>query len=58
MLKWTLIFLAVSAISAILGFGNVSSASAGIAKICFYLFLFLFIASGIIHIFKIPFFGL
>lgn len=39
MLTWTLIFLVVSLIAGALGFGGVSSASAGIARILFLIFV-------------------
>jgi|HubBroStandDraft_3_1064219.scaffolds.fasta_scaffold1952217_1 uncharacterized membrane protein YtjA (UPF0391 family) len=45
MLRWTLIFLVVSIIAAVFGFGGVAAASAGIARIMFFLFLILFVAS-------------
>ena len=44
MLKWALIFLAISVVSGILGFSGVSAATARIAKILFVLALLLFIA--------------
>ena len=44
MLKWALIFLAISVVSGILGFSGVSSATATIAKVLFGLALLLFIA--------------
>lgn len=43
MLKWALIFLAISVVSGILGFSGVSSATATIAKVLFGLALALFI---------------
>jgi uncharacterized membrane protein YtjA (UPF0391 family) len=45
MLRWTLIFLVVSIIAAVFGFGGVAAASVGIARILFFLFLILFVAS-------------
>ncbi|WP_431283650.1 DUF1328 domain-containing protein [Humitalea sp. 24SJ18S-53] len=45
MLYWTLIFLVVALISGVLGFGGVASASAGIARVLFFLFLVLFAVS-------------
>jgi len=44
MLKWALIFLAISVVSGILGFSGVSSATATIAKVLFGLALLLFVA--------------
>jgi uncharacterized membrane protein YtjA (UPF0391 family) len=45
MLRWTLIFLVVSILAAVFGFGGIAAASAGIARILFFLFLILFVAS-------------
>jgi uncharacterized membrane protein YtjA (UPF0391 family) len=52
MLTWTLIFLVVSLIAGALGFGGVSSASAGIARIMFAIFLIGLVVSlilGLMH---------
>lgn len=50
MLQWTLIFLVVALVAGLLGFGGLASASAGIARILFGLFLILFIASLIMQL--------
>jgi uncharacterized membrane protein YtjA (UPF0391 family) len=42
-LKWALIFLAVSIVAGILGFTGVSAASADVARVLFYLFAVIFI---------------
>jgi uncharacterized membrane protein YtjA (UPF0391 family) len=39
MLRWALGFLIVAIIAAMLGFGGVAQASAGIAKVLFFVFL-------------------
>ncbi|MFA7441087.1 MAG: DUF1328 domain-containing protein [Sphingomonadaceae bacterium] len=39
MLKWAIAFFLVALIAAIFGFGGVATASAGIAKIIFFVFL-------------------
>ncbi|HZS63600.1 MAG TPA: DUF1328 domain-containing protein [Xanthobacteraceae bacterium] len=44
MLKWALIFLIIALIAAAFGFTDIAAASAGIAKILFGIFLFLFLA--------------
>jgi uncharacterized membrane protein YtjA (UPF0391 family) len=44
LLKWALIFLVVSIVAALFGFGGISAASADIAKILFYIFVIIFIA--------------
>lgn len=45
MLSWALTFLVIALIAAALGFGGIAGASAGIAKICFFVFLILFVIS-------------
>jgi uncharacterized membrane protein YtjA (UPF0391 family) len=45
MLRWSVIFLVVALVAAILGFGGIASAAAGIAKVLFFIFLALFIVS-------------
>ena len=45
MLHWALLFLIVALIAALLGFGGLAAASAGIAKLLFFVFLILFAVS-------------
>ncbi len=45
MLRWTTLFITLAFIAAILGFGNVAGNLATIAKLCFFLFIVLFIGS-------------
>jgi uncharacterized membrane protein YtjA (UPF0391 family) len=45
MLYWTLVFLVIALIAGLFGFGGIASASAGIAKILFGIFLVLFLLS-------------
>ena len=45
MLSWALIFFVVAIVAAIFGFGGISIAAAGIAKILFFVFLVLFLIS-------------
>lgn len=45
MLRWTITFVIIAIIAGILGFGEIAGASAGIAKICFFIFLVLFVIS-------------
>jgi uncharacterized membrane protein YtjA (UPF0391 family) len=49
MLGWALAFLVVALIAAALGFGGIAGASAGIAKILFFVFLILFAISLIVR---------
>ncbi len=45
MLKWAVIFLLIALVAALFGFTDIASASAGIAKILFGIFLVLFLAA-------------
>jgi len=45
MLTWTLIFLVVAIVAAAFGFGGISAAAGGIAKVLFFIFIILFLAS-------------
>jgi uncharacterized membrane protein YtjA (UPF0391 family) len=50
MLYYALVFLLVSIVAAIFGFGGIAIASAGIAKILFFVFIVLFLVSLITHV--------
>jgi uncharacterized membrane protein YtjA (UPF0391 family) len=39
LLKWAFVFLVISLIAALFGFGGVASGAAGIAKVLFFIFL-------------------
>ena len=45
MLWYTIVFLIIAIVAAIFGFGGISQAAAGIAKVLFFVFLVLFIVS-------------
>lgn len=45
MLYWALVFFIVSILAAIFGFSGIAVATAGIAKILFFVFLILFVLS-------------
>ena len=45
MLGWALTFFLVALIAGVLGFGVVAGTAAWVAKVCFFLFLVLFIVS-------------
>ena len=49
MLYYALMFLLIAIIAGVLGFGLVAFAAAGIAKICFFIFLILFVVSLVGH---------
>ena len=45
MLHYALVFFLIAIVAAVFGFGGVAVASAGIAKILFYLFLIMFLVT-------------
>ena len=47
MLHYSVTFLVVSLIAAVLGFGGIAGTAAELAKICFFVFLVLFVVSFI-----------
>ena len=49
MLHYAVIFFVIAIVAAIFGFGGLASASAGIAKILFFIFLVLFIGTLILR---------
>jgi uncharacterized membrane protein YtjA (UPF0391 family) len=50
MLHYALVFFVIAIIAAIFGFGGVAVASAGIAKLLFFLFIIAFVISLIMHV--------
>ena len=50
MLYYALVFFIMAIIAAMLGFGVIAVAFAGIAKILFVVFLVLFLASFVMHV--------
>jgi uncharacterized membrane protein YtjA (UPF0391 family) len=48
MLYWTLVFLVVALVAGLFGFGGIATASAGISKILFGIFIVLFLASLVV----------
>lgn len=49
MLGWAIAFLVVALIAAVLGFGGLASASAGIAQVLFFIFVALFVITLIVR---------
>lgn len=45
MLYWSLVFFVVAIVAAIFGFGGIAAGAVSIAKILFFIFLVLFVAS-------------
>lgn len=52
MLQWAIFFLIAALVAALLGFGGIASAFAGIAKILFYVFLIIFLAVLVMHVMR------
>jgi uncharacterized membrane protein YtjA (UPF0391 family) len=50
MLSWAIFFLIVALIAAVLGFGGIAGTAVGIAKLVFFVFILLFVASLIYHL--------
>lgn len=51
MLRWAAIFLVISIIAAVFGFGGIATAAAGIAKVLFYTFLALCVLTLLVALF-------
>jgi uncharacterized membrane protein YtjA (UPF0391 family) len=45
MLRWALAFFVIALVAAVLGFGGIAVAAAGIAKLLFFVFLVLFLVA-------------
>jgi uncharacterized membrane protein YtjA (UPF0391 family) len=45
MLHWSLIFLVIALIAAVLGFGGIAGTAVGIAKILFFVFLVIWLVA-------------
>jgi len=52
MLYYALVFLVIALFAGILGFGVVAFAAAEIARVCFFIFLVLFLVSLLSHLFR------
>lgn len=50
MLYYALVFLLIAILAGVFGFGGIAIASAGIAKILFFVFIVLFLVSLITHV--------
>ncbi len=50
MLNWALAFFVIAIIAAIFGFTGIAIASAGIAKILFYIFLVIFLVTLVMSV--------
>lgn len=52
MLKWALFFFIISIIAALFGFTGIAAATAGIAKILFFIFIVIFLATLLLGVFR------
>jgi uncharacterized membrane protein YtjA (UPF0391 family) len=52
LLRWAVGFFVIALIAAVLGFGGIAVAAAGIAKIIFFLFLVLFVVALVGYFFR------
>jgi uncharacterized membrane protein YtjA (UPF0391 family) len=52
MLRYAIGFFVVALVAALLGFGGIAFAAAGIAKILFYIFLVLFLVTLVSHLLR------
>jgi len=50
MLYYALVFLVIALVAGLLGFGVVAFAAAEVARICFFIFLILFVVSLFSHV--------
>lgn len=50
MLYWALMFLVIALLAAVFGFTGISIMAAGVAKLLFFIFVILFVASLVIHL--------
>jgi uncharacterized membrane protein YtjA (UPF0391 family) len=48
LLKWALVFLVISLVAAVFGFGGIAEGAADIAKVLFFVFLVLFAVVGVL----------
>jgi uncharacterized membrane protein YtjA (UPF0391 family) len=52
MLYYALVFLVIALVAGVLGFGVVAFAAVEIARICFFIFIVLFLFSLLAHLFR------
>jgi uncharacterized membrane protein YtjA (UPF0391 family) len=54
MLYYALVFFVLALVAGVLGFGGIASASVGIAKILFFVFIVLFLLSAVTGVVRRP----
>lgn len=52
MLRYTIIFFVIAVVAALLGFTGIAAGAVSIARILFAIFLVLFLASLVMHLFR------
>ena len=52
LLKWAVVFLVISLIAALFGFGNIAEGAADIARVLFFVFLVVFLVTLIMSLFR------
>jgi len=52
MLRWSLTFLIVAILAGAFGFGGIAGAASDIARVLFFVFLAMFVVSGLEHAFR------
>lgn len=52
MLKWTLVFVVLALVAAVLGFGGIASSFASVAQVLFFVFLALIVISFAVRAFQ------
>ena len=50
MLAWTVIFLIIALIAGVLGFGGIAGVAVGVARVLFFIFIVLFVASLVLRL--------
>lgn len=50
MLSWALIFLLIALIAGLLGFGDIAAAFAGVARVFFFVFIVIFLATLVLSV--------
>ena len=50
MLQLAIVFFIIALVAALFGFGGIAAAAVGIAKVIFFVFLFLFVISLVFHV--------
>ena len=52
LLAWALVFLVVSLVAALFGFGGIAAGAQGIARVLFFIFVVIFVATLLVAAFR------